>query len=475
MFDKWYKASQDTATRNLLGMSEPEFTLEIMGRTVESERAYYLDLWSRLVVKADWTDRIDRIIDRMIQNRPRYERAGESSGKTPWWVVAIIHVMEGSGDFSTHLHNGDPLNARTVQVPEGRPFGGQPPFTWEESAVDAITLDGVAENEDWTVESLAYVFERFNGFGYRSRGIVSPYLAAQTNLWTRGKYVADGRFDPNAGSSQVGALAFVKRLYNRGVIEIQGIGTLQPPTSPTPSKVTWFELFRGPTGKPVAVAHAGSVPVEVMTDSDVAGLMSWFNKYPGAKTFIVAPSGKPIPQIAKVVEDRRAKVTAFARNEAAKGRSHAAGNEIDVKVLDPIRPALVRLGHLGASQKDTFWDWCGAWVTYVLRGCGLNVPDVPTVDGRPYWASVALVESWVAWAKDRGAWRAGVGGNILPGDIVIFDWDADRLSDHIGIVLEPPTAGKNMVTAEGNRGNREIITPRARDVVLGTIDLSKLV
>lgn len=448
------------------------FFLGPTGRTIESERAYYLDLWSRLVVRPEWVDRVDRIVDRaMVANRARYEVAGSNAGKTPWWAVAIIHMMEGSGDFGTHLHNGDPLTGVTVNVPANRPPSGKPPFTWEESAADALRFDGVDKVDDWSVESAALVFERFNGFGYRSRGIVSPYLAAQTTLWTRGKFVRDGVFDPNAGSSQIGALAYLRRMVDRGIVSFGNEGG----AAPAARAATWFEFLRGDDGQPVVAAHAGGTCVDLMHTATVAELVAFLTKHQGAKTFLVAPSGKPIPVPAPHAQDRRARTVAVARQEASKGRSHAPGNEVDRLVLDPIRPALVRLGHLGASQTDSFWDWCGAWVTYVLRQCGYAIPDVPTVRGRPFWASVALVETWVAWAQDRGAWRAGLSGAIQAGDVVVFDWDGDRVSNHIGIVLDPPTANKNMVTAEGNRGNREVITSRARDVVLGTIDTAKLV
>lgn len=449
---------------------------EIVARTVESERAYYLELWSRLVVRADWVARVDRIIDTvMLPNRTRYAEAGVAGGDTPWWVVAIVHMMEGSGNFATHLHNGDPLSARTVQVPPGRPPTGEPPFTWEESAADALTLDGVAEQEDWSVAGAAYAFERFNGWGYRGRGIVSPYLAAQTNLWTKGKYVADGHFDPDAGSSQVGALAYLKRLADRGLIALPGS---EPASGAATGPVTWFEFFRNAEGLPVVVGNAGATAMESVVTRDVDALVAFLEKHPQAKTFLVAPAGKPIPTPSPVATDVRTRVATFARAEASKGRVFTPtqySKELDTLVLDPIRPELVRLGQLGASQADTFFDWCACWVTYVLRTSQVRVPTIPTVKGRPFWATVALVETWVEWAKDRGAWREGVSGLIHPGDVVVFDWDGDHFSNHIGIVLEPPAANKNMVTAEGNRGGREVITARTRDVVLGTIDLSKLV
>jgi lysozyme family protein len=40
----------------------------------------------------------------------------------PWGFVAVIHNMEASLDFTKHLHNGDPLTSKTVQVPVARPL-----------------------------------------------------------------------------------------------------------------------------------------------------------------------------------------------------------------------------------------------------------------------------------------------------------------------------------------------------------------
>jgi lysozyme family protein len=69
-----------------------------------------------------------------------------------------------SGNFNRHLHNGDPLTSRTVHVPAGRPKSGTPPFTWEQSAVDALAYDGLTQVTDWSIEHVAYVFENFNGW-----------------------------------------------------------------------------------------------------------------------------------------------------------------------------------------------------------------------------------------------------------------------------------------------------------------------
>jgi lysozyme family protein len=129
-------------------------------------------------------------------------------------VVGIIHSLEASCDFTRHLHNGDPLTARTTHVPAGRPRTGRPPFTWEASAIDALTLQGFASWKDWSVAGTLYKLEAYNGFGYRDhhRTVPSPYLWSFSNHYTRGKYVADGRFSPTAVSQQCGAAVLLRRL-----------------------------------------------------------------------------------------------------------------------------------------------------------------------------------------------------------------------------------------------------------------------
>ena len=152
-------------------------------------------------------------VKRINANRKRYEKVGKAVG-VPWYVVGIIHSLEASGNFSRHLHNGDPLTARTVHVPAGRPKTGKPPFTWEQSAIDALRLRGLGAWEDWSVPGTLYQLEAYNGFGYRDHhpNVPSPYLWSFSNHYTRGKYVADGRFSPTAVSQQVGAALLLKQL-----------------------------------------------------------------------------------------------------------------------------------------------------------------------------------------------------------------------------------------------------------------------
>ena len=180
----------------------------------------YQELFASAVVNPAKQAAVKVMQDKITANRLRYEQV-EQATKVPWFVVATIHSLEGSLNFKTHLHNGDPLTARTVHVPKGRPLG-KPPFTWEESAIDALQFDGLTTVTKWTLPMILFKLEGFNGFGYRTRHpeVLTPYLWSFTNHYQKGKFVADGKFDPNAVSKQCGGAAILKALSLDGTIDI---------------------------------------------------------------------------------------------------------------------------------------------------------------------------------------------------------------------------------------------------------------
>jgi lysozyme family protein len=181
----------------------------------------YSSLWSTCAVRGDRRASADAIVDRIAANKKRYEAAGKPNG-VPWYVVGIIHMLEGGGNFSKHLHNGDPLTARTVHVPAGRPKSGKPPFTWEASAADALVSNGLSRWTDWTLPGTLFALERYNGFGYRPIGIPSPYLWSFSNHYTKGKFTSDGHFSASAVSAQCGAAVILNRMVARGLATIEG-------------------------------------------------------------------------------------------------------------------------------------------------------------------------------------------------------------------------------------------------------------
>src|SRR5436309_2013959 len=180
-------------------------------------RNEYVLLWESCLVKPNRVAAASSLGAKVNANRARYETVGKPLG-VPWFVVGAIHALESGLDFTRHLHNGDPLTARTTHVPAGRPKTGKPPFTWEQSAIDALRGQGLAAWKDWSVPGTLFELEGYNGFGYRDHhpDCPSPYLWSFSNHYARGKYVADGRFSPTAVSQQCGAAVLLKRLQEGG-------------------------------------------------------------------------------------------------------------------------------------------------------------------------------------------------------------------------------------------------------------------
>lgn len=209
-------------------------------------RTGYADIWHSLTIRPEYEAAVTASAQRILANRARYEAVQDATG-VPWWFIAIVHKMEGNLDFGTHLHNGDSLTARTRQVPAGRPTTGSPPFTWEESAADALAYDGVTGIASWSVEVAAFAFEKFNGFGYQSRGMPSPYLWSFSTAYSRGKYVADGAFDASAVSRQSGAMVLLAKLMQ--IDPTLEIGT---EVNPLPAPVDESEIAGKAEVKPLS-------------------------------------------------------------------------------------------------------------------------------------------------------------------------------------------------------------------------------
>lgn len=141
----------------------------------------------------------------------------------PWYFIGCLHYMETSANFKKHLHNGDSLQNFTSHVPKGRPIiGHKPPFTFEESAIDAIKFQNIDAEKNWSLPNILRWFEKYNGTGYyRFHHMNSPYLWSYSNQYTKGKYGSDGKFDSDLVSKQAGCACILKRMEDRKLILIQ--------------------------------------------------------------------------------------------------------------------------------------------------------------------------------------------------------------------------------------------------------------
>lgn len=184
----------------------------------EGMETAYRSTYATCEVRPDRKDKVGDNVSFLMRHRDRYEKVATALN-IPWYFIGIIHGLEASFNFRGHLHNGDyPLTKRTVHVPAGRPLVWNPPTDWETSAADALQMKGFDKEIDWSVPRLLYRWERYNGFGYHWRNAPSPYLWSFSNQYSKGKYVSDGRWDPNYVSQQCGAAPMLKTLVASGVV-----------------------------------------------------------------------------------------------------------------------------------------------------------------------------------------------------------------------------------------------------------------
>ena len=84
-------------------------------------RQSYAMLWKAMKIPAGIRLRAtDARVGAIATGKPRYDQVANATS-VPWYVIGMIHEMEGGLNFATHLHNGDPLTSRTIHVPTGRP------------------------------------------------------------------------------------------------------------------------------------------------------------------------------------------------------------------------------------------------------------------------------------------------------------------------------------------------------------------
>lgn len=190
------------------------------GADPSNHRGFQETRWHRAELRPEWASRVNAAVRRYKDTRPRYAAIeGMRNPGVPARVIFVLHGRESTWSFKKHLHEGSPLTGRTRWVPKGRPRSGQPPFTFEESAEDALYKLKDMENWNWsTLESMLQNIETYNGLGYQRyhKDVPSPYLWSGTTIYTRGKYVADGRFSRLAVDKQIGCAAILKRMHQLG-------------------------------------------------------------------------------------------------------------------------------------------------------------------------------------------------------------------------------------------------------------------
>lgn len=176
--------------------------------------------WDNCHISADKGPAFATVASRLTAPaaKARYQAVEKLTG-VPWWFTAVVHEREASQNWNTQLGQGDPLNKKSTHVPKRRgPFK-----TWEEGAVDALVncAPFASKNKDWSPGGALAMLEKYNGLGYANKGLPSPYVWAGTDQYVKGKYTADGVFNPNIIDTQLGCAGLLKFM---GVFKT-GVGT----------------------------------------------------------------------------------------------------------------------------------------------------------------------------------------------------------------------------------------------------------
>ena len=218
---KWVRAVKATSELITTGQDPDEGT-----------EPWYRRMFNACLIDPGKESMVANAMAKIEAGIPRYfEVAKRLSAKDPdnfCFILGVVHWKEASCDFRGVLHNGEKIigtGKKTSIVPKGRgPFN-----SWEDAAVDAIS----GESSRWKtllygstdIGDILYALERYNGTGYikgAGKSENSPYLWACSNINDdKGKYVSDGKFDPNASTQETpGAALLLKEFFKAGKFKV---------------------------------------------------------------------------------------------------------------------------------------------------------------------------------------------------------------------------------------------------------------
>lgn len=196
-------------------IKQPEVRVDYYD-SIKFEAPDFIEMWNKceLDKEPDKIKSIEQTVNKIILNKHIYLQV-QVATNVPWYFVGALHFMEASLNMRSCLHNGQPWNQKTTIVPIGR----GPWNSWSEAAIDAMKYDKLNLVSNWNYPKIMQLAEKYNGTGYRKRGITSPYVWSFTNMSHElGKYVSDGKFDPLAKHSRPGVASIIKFMVIKNLI-----------------------------------------------------------------------------------------------------------------------------------------------------------------------------------------------------------------------------------------------------------------
>lgn len=194
--------------------------------------------WDAMKVTRD----MHAVAARLIKNKSVYLSI-ETLTDVPWFVIAVIHEREASGNFNCQLAQGDPLDKVSIHDPKGRgPFLDHPPPAlpaFVRGALDALIdcAPYARRWKDWSAGGALTLLEEYNGTGYAARGVPSAYVWSGSDQYVSGKFVADHVYRASAVDVQEGCAPLIKTMMTLDpTISFSNRVTIAAPVTVSPMK-----------------------------------------------------------------------------------------------------------------------------------------------------------------------------------------------------------------------------------------------
>lgn len=113
--------------------------------------------------------------------------------------------------------------------------------------------------------------------------------------------------------------------------------------------------------------------------------------------------------------------------------------------------ALSQVGQQGGQPYWSYYgfgyrvEWCGCFVHWCMRTTPSATAAWPTTANNAYCPTIAEHFEAAGQFGDKNF------TNLVPGDVILFDWEPDGSADHVGIVIGHD--GTYVYTVEGNSGD----------------------
>jgi lysozyme family protein len=169
----------------------------------------YAGLLSAMAIRPECVKVVDEVAAKLLACKSRYQEVTNVDG-VPVVYIGPCFEREADNNFTKNPAQGWPLHSVSKIIPHNGPFPD-----WKSAAIAAYRLNGLDKvgAGAWTWELICFYGELFNGMGYRDvHHMHSPYLWGGTNIQSKGKYVADGKFDPGVMDTQLGIIPLGRRM-----------------------------------------------------------------------------------------------------------------------------------------------------------------------------------------------------------------------------------------------------------------------